>query len=284
MQTSPSLISAQDLSTIIAEPHIKIIDASWHLPGGARNPASEHAEGHLPHAVFFNLDAIVDPNSDLSHTLPSAEIFAGAAGALGISNDDTIVIYDDSDVHSSARLWWMFRAFGHQHVMVLDGGMQAWKAADGTINSDKVIPEAKDYNANLKDGYFCDWRRTLAATDDTACQIADARGAPRYEGTAPEPREGMRAGHIKNAVNLPFPALLNSDGTMKAAEEILALCARQNFDLDKPAILSCGSGITACVVALALEQVGKSDVTVYDGSWSEWGMRHDLPISTGKIP
>jgi len=282
MHSGSSLVTSTWLQANITSPTVKIIDATWHLPGGDRDALQEYAAGHLPGAVFFELAKVAAKDSPLPHTLPKAEDFAAFVGALGISSQDTVILYDDSNVRTSARLWWMFRAFGHENVAVLDGGLKAWKAAGGMLTTDVVTPAPVQYEAELQEGFFGDWQDAFDTINDASRQLVDARGTTRFEGSTPEAKEGLRAGHIPGAVNIPFMSLYNEDGTMKTPDTLKDIMQEGSVSLDKPLVLSCGSGITACVLALALDQVGKNDISVYDGSWSEWGMRTDLPIETGK--
>lgn len=279
---SQNLVSVAALAARLGERSLRVVDASWHMPAAGRDAAAEHAAGHIPGALFLDLDSQSDHASALPHMLPQADAFASWCGANGIGLDDWIVCYDDSDVRSAARAWWMFRAFGFATVAVLDGGLAAWRAAGQPLTQETATaspvtpPRLKLELGRVRS--LDQMRANLAAPAE---QVVDARAAPRFAGEAPEPRSSVRAGHIPGSRNLPYGRLFADDGRMKPGGELRALFTDAGIDLARPVVTSCGSGVTAAVLALALAQLGKADVALYDGSWTEWGSQSDTPISTG---
>ncbi|GHF25634.1 thiosulfate sulfurtransferase [Kordiimonas sediminis] len=262
---------------------ITVLDASWHMPDSGRNAQLEYYELHIPGAIYFDIDVIANHESSLPHTLPTAKFFAQAIEYLGIRNTDTLVIYDRSMVRSAARAWQMFLHFGHREVYVLDGGLEKWINEQKPLSS-HINRTYSNYPTPERFGNkFCAFNKVLEAIDNET-QIIDARPSDRFEGTAPEPRPGLRSGHIPGSLNVPFSSLFNEDGTYKDIETLQGIFTEAGLDFTKPVITSCGSGVTACALSLALAILGKHDVTVYDGSWTEWGMRDDLPIETGPAP
>ncbi|SEP12356.1 3-mercaptopyruvate sulfurtransferase [Aquisalimonas asiatica] len=272
------LVSVDWLARNRAEPHVRVVDASWHLPGANRDAAAEFAQGHIPGAVFFDIDRVVDPEATLPHTLPSAEDFARAAGALGIGNDSHVVIYDTRGLFSAARAWWMFRVFGHGQVSILDGGLPAWVQAGQPLETGDVPVEPRVFTARFQpDGVWRleDVQANLGSGDAV---MLDARPEGRFAGRDPEPRPGVRGGHIPGARNLPADRLVDpATGRMHDTDTLAALFSGTE---DKPVVCSCGSGVTACALAFALHRLGRDDVAVYDGSWTEWGGRDDTPVAT----
>ena len=278
---SSALVSANWLKDHLGE--VVVLDASNPLPTAGRNPHEEFAAAHVPGAQRFDIDRISDPDSRLPHTVPSPTDFAAHMRTLGLTNDDHIVMYDDSDVKSAARGWWMMRLFGHQKVSILDGGLAAWKAGGGDLESGPARErQAGDFTARPAAGAALVDMATLQAgiASGTGGQILDARSAGRFAGEAPEPRKGLRAGHIPGSRNLPFTALFNEDGTYRDAEAMRDLFTEAGIAPDAPVATSCGSGVTACVLALGLHLLGNETVSVYDGSWTEWGAS-EAPIMTG---
>jgi thiosulfate/3-mercaptopyruvate sulfurtransferase len=273
-QLSP-LIPASELAARLDEPDLRILDASWHLDGTPALPVFE--AGHIPGAAFFDLEALSDQDSDLPHMMPSTDRFAAGIGALGVSDTDRIVVYDTFGLFTAARAWWMLRAMGCDRVQVLDGGLPAWIRAGGGIERGPVHPAPAAFHPRPRPGMIADIDQVRAVLGSVET-VLDARAAARFAGTAPEPRPGLRSGHMPGATNLPFGAVLNPDGTMKQAPELEAAFGAANVDLDRPVVTTCGSGVTAAVLSLALAVLGR-DSRLYDGSWAEWGGRDDTPVA-----
>jgi len=282
MANSP-LKTIEWLTKNLGRDKLVILDASWHLPDSGRNALAEYREAHIPGALFFDIDAIVDPLSDQPHTLPKARDFAAAVKLLGITNGSKIVIYDNSDFRTAARAWWMFRTMGHKNVYVLDGGMQLWAAGKNKTQRGGVKVGKSIYYAEYNDDLYMTKEDILANielgnSNKDKYQIVDARSEARYLGTAQEPREGLRSGHIPGALNLPFSELYRENGTLLDNDALYDRIMAANINPDRPIATSCGSGVTACCLALAFAQLGKWDTPIYDGSWSEWGADASLPI------
>jgi len=272
-----TLVSTAWLKERLGSPDLRIIDASWHMPATGRNPRMEFGDSHIPGAVFFDIDEISDTSSGLPHMLPSAEKFASRVKKLGIGDGTTVVAYDVPGM-AAARAWWMFRAMGHEQVVVLDGGFMKWRAEGLPVSDDQAMPFERHFtprpNWSLVKG-FEDVKGVLARGG----QVVDARSAGRFNGTEPEPRQGLRSGHMPGAINLPYTALLRPDGTMKRKEDLEKLFADSGLDPRKPIVASCGSGVSACVILLGLAVTGHDTAALYDGSWSEWGSREDAPVT-----
>ena len=273
------LISSEALAAELGAPDLRIVDASWYLDKRDAKPIFR--EARLPGAVFFDIDAVADHTTDLPHMLPSPEVFANAVAAMGISERDHIVCYDQQGLFSAARAWWTFRVFGAARVQVLDGGLPKWRGEGRPVEGGEPHPDSTTFHTTFHPELVADWRGVLANIDTKAFQLADARSAERFRGEAAEPRPGVRSGRAPGSYNTPFGALLNADGTMKDASALRPLLQAAGVDLTAPITTSCGSGITASVVSLALARLGRFNVPVYDGSWSEWGGRQDLPLATG---
>lgn len=278
-----TIVSTAWLAEHLDDPDVRIVDATYHLPGTNRDAAAEFAAAHIPGAVFFDVDDIAAPDSKapggLPHMLPPPGLFAERMAALGIGNDSFVVCYDVHGLMSAARAWWMLRAFGHDGVAVLDGGLPAWKAEGRPIESGAPTPAPARFTAHFRPALVRSKAEVLAGTVGT---VIDARARERFEGTAPEPRPGLRGGHIPGALNLPFGELLDpATKTLLPPEQIAARFAAAGLPQSGPVTASCGSGITACVLALGLHRIGREDAAVYDGSWAEWGMPGDTPVETG---
>jgi thiosulfate/3-mercaptopyruvate sulfurtransferase len=273
------IVSPDWLAARLKEPDLRILDADWYLPAEGTTGAAEYAREHLPGAVFFDIDAIADKSTDLPHMLPSAERFAEMVGALGVGAGDRIVVYDHYGLRSAARAWWMFRVMGHSEVFVLDGGLPRWKAEGHPVTDHPAVPVDRTFEARLDPRLVKSWTEVRAALA-TGGQVVDGRAPDRFAGSAPEPRPGLRAGHMPGALNLPFAGVLK-DGSMRNPAEIEAVFKAAGVDIDQPVTTSCGSGIVACVLALGLARTGRWDAAVYDGSWTEWGGRRDTEVVTG---
>lgn len=272
--TSP-LISTADLAARLGDPRLKVIDASWHLDG--REARADFETARIPGAVFFDLDAVSDPDTDLPHMLPSPEAFARSMSALGLSDTDTLVVYDTVGLFSAPRAWWMLRHMGASDVRVLDGGLPRWRQEGRTLDAGPApSPLAARFQARVRPNDVADLPTVLAAlTGDI--QIVDARPAGRFSGQTPEPRPGLRSGHMPGALNLPFKALLDDQGGMKRGADLAHVFAEAGVNPDGPVITSCGSGVTAAVLTLGMAELGR-DSLLYDGSWAEWGGRAETPV------
>lgn len=283
MAQVPPLVSTSWLADQLGQPGIAVIDATYHLPTVKRDARAEYEREHIPGAQFFDVDKISDPKSDLPHMLPASADFARTVEALGIGNDDHVIAYDSYGLMSAARPWWMFRIFGHDRVSVLDGGLPKWKREGRALTGAASAPaRGKTFRPTFRPEMVRSKDQLLANLGNRAEQVLDARAAGRFQGTAPEPRQGLRSGHIPGSHNLPFNRLLDaSDQTMLPAEQLKRLFAEAGIDAGKPIVTSCGSGVTACVLALGLEQIGAKRVAIYDGSWSEWGLPGNTPVESG---
>lgn len=275
---------------------MKVLDGTWYMPNAGKDPLAEFMEDRIPGASFFNSDSIADPSTGLPHMLPSPEMFSAAVDAMGITNDTHVVVYDRHGVFSAPRVWWTFRTMGHDRVSVLEGGLPAWRASGGEVDTSAVQEAAKvklgvtpalsssntpAYKAEKDAAKVRNLEQMWANVDSAADQVVDARSSGRFYGTAPEPREGMRGGHIPGSKSVPFDAVLSEGKAgLKSPAEIKSVFEEAGIQLDsaKPIVASCGSGMTACVLALALDQIGQPLTCVYDGSWTEWGSNQDVPI------
>ncbi|QDY69900.1 3-mercaptopyruvate sulfurtransferase [Qingshengfaniella alkalisoli] len=277
-----TLVSAGWLASKIGDGRLRIIDASWYLPTQRRDTFDEFMQRHIPGAVFFDIDAVSDPNADSPHMAPSPEIFADYLRAASIDKGDQVVVYDSSGLFSAARVWWLFRLMGHESVGVLDGGLPAWIAAGQPVESgEPSTASTATATSGIVPSRVADMQKVAEAIKDRSHEILDARPPNRFRGDEPEPRPGLRAGHMPGAKNVFFRNLLNDDGTMKTEGALRKVFSEAGADLSRPVITTCGSGVTAAIISLALERIGKSDYALYDGSWSEWGMHDELPIATG---
>ena len=279
-QTSPFVVTADWLEERLGQPGLSIIDGSWYLPAQNRDARAEYAAAHIPGAVLFDQEQVVDPDASLPHTLPSATIFSKFASSMGVDKDDTIVVYDGPGFFSAPRVWWMFRLMGAREVFVLDGGFDAWKREGRPTTADVTKIAPSFFNAEIDADRVASLDDMRAIVDSGSSQGADARPAGRFTGADPEPRPGMRSGHMPGAKNVPATAL-SRDGKLLAVDELRSVLESAGLDLSKPVVTSCGSGVTAAVISLALASVGHEDNRLYDGSWTEWGGRADTPVVTG---
>ncbi|XP_032077852.1 3-mercaptopyruvate sulfurtransferase [Thamnophis elegans] len=274
-----ALVTAKWVSEVIKTPQtgssVKLLDASWYLPKMKRNPQREFEDRHIPGAAFFDIDHCSDRTSPYDHMLPSATDFAEYVGKLGVSNDCHVVVYDASDqgLFSAPRVWWMFRAFGHEAVSLLNGGLKNWMKEGYPVTSGKSHPAPAEFHASLDKSMVKTYEQVKENIDSRRFQVVDARSAGRYAGTEPEPREGIEPGHMPGSVNIPFTEFLTEAGLEKSSETIQSLFQEKKVDLFKPLVATCGSGVTACHVALGAYLCGKPDVAIYDGAWVEWFMR-----------
>ena len=285
MPTSPSkwLVETDWLAQHLTTPGVVVLDGSLHLPTSGRNAKAEYAAGHIPGAIFFDIDAISDKANSLPHMLPSTVQFASTMKKLGIGDGMRVVVYDSEGLYSAGRVWWMLRIMGHDDVAVLNGGLRKWKAEARVIEDMAPVKRTeRHFTPRFNAALVRDWSDMQRLINHPTVQIVDARAGQRFEGAVPEPRAGLRSGHIPSSKSLPFTTLLNADGTLKDKAGLAAAFKAAGVDINRPVAASCGSGVTAGVIAFALAQLGQPDAAVYDGSWSEWGARTDLAIETGK--
>lgn len=277
----PTLVETDWLEKNLENASIRIVDASWHLPAAGRNAAEEFKNAHIPGAVFWDIDDVADPSSSLPHMMPDEDTFARHMGGLGISNDHHVVVYDNVSMMTSARAWWMLRAFGHNRVSLLNGGQVKWQSEGRRVGAAPAQLPNVEFTAVFDPATIRSLDDVRANIDSGDAQILDARSAGRFAGIDPEPRPECRSGHIPGSLNLPFNTLIDpATATVRPLNELSARLAASGIDAARPVITSCGSGITACVLALAMHLTGKEDVAVYDGSWTEWGSRTDTPVET----
>lgn len=279
---SKTLVSTEWLSQNIKAPDLRILDASWHMPSEERDARSEFEAAHIPGARFFDIQDVSDHRSSLPHMVPPIEKFMSRMRALGVGDGHQIVIYDSKGLFSAARVWWMFRLMGQFNVAVLDGGLPKWQADGHDVEDTPPVIRDRHMTVIHQPQMVKDVTQVAEASKLGDYTIVDARSADRFRGDVPEPREGMRSGHIPGSRNVPFGTLLNADKTMKSAAELRRIFDEAGVDLTKPAITTCGSGVTAAVLSLALEHIGKTDHALYDGSWTEWGQFPTLNIATGE--
>jgi thiosulfate/3-mercaptopyruvate sulfurtransferase len=277
---SRALVDTAVLAAQLGTPGLKVVDATWFLPTTARDARREYAEAHIPGAVYFDIDEVADDASPLPHMLPDPVKFSSRARRLGLGDGTRIVVYDNNKYSASARVWWMFRVFGHPDVAVLDGGLAKWRAEGRPLSDEPVIPREAHFTARQNHLLVRELEQMRANVLSRREQVIDARSPGRFAGTEPEPRQGLRSGHIPGSLSLPHLELIGADGTLLPEEELRARFAAAGVDLDRPIATTCGSGVTAGTLALALYQLGRDNVAVYDGSWSEWGARSDTPVET----
>jgi thiosulfate/3-mercaptopyruvate sulfurtransferase len=276
------LVSTEWLAAHLGDANVKVVDATFKLPGVLPLPKDDYLAAHVPGAVFFDVDAVSDHSNPLPHMFPSAEQFGRDVGALGISNADTVVVYDSGGWVAAPRVWWMLLSYGHRNVRVLNGGLKKWRAEGRPVESGEVKASPASFKASYDPKRVRSREQMLANVGSRAEQVIDARAADRFEGRAPEPRPGIRSGHIPGSRNLPYSKLFDAaTGAMKPLEELRNAFTGAGVKLEAPIVTSCGSGVSAGVLTLALYRIGITDTALYDGSWSEWGQASGPPIATG---
>lgn len=303
LSVSPNepVVSVDWLHANLREPDLKILDASWYMPDEQRNPIQEYQVAHIPGALFFDVDGIADQTTKLPHMLPSEEAFAAAVSALGIQNKDGLVVYDGKGIFSAARVWWMFRVFGHDKVWVLDGGLPRWRASgfdvESSASGDAILKASAaseaiekvyqgqaigpiTFQTKFQPHLVWTLEQVKGNIEEKAYQHLDARSKARFDGAAPEPRKGIRSGHVPGSKCIPFPQMLDASQSLLPVDELKKRFEQEGISLEKPVVTSCGTGVTACILALGLHRLGKSDVAVYDGSWTEWGGHPETPVDT----
>ena len=276
-----TLVSTQWLADHLQDPDLRVLDASWYMPDSGRNPRAEYDAAHIPGARFFDIDDISDHRSDLPHMAPPVEKFMSRMRAMGVGDGHQVVVYDGAGLFSAARVWWMFRLMGKFDVAVLDGGFPKWQAEGRPIEDLPPVVRDRHMTVQRQNQMIKDVTQVAAASKLMDYEIIDARAPARFKGEVEEPRPGLRSGHIPNSKNVPFGTLLNDDGTMKSEAGLRAVFDAAGVDLGKPAITTCGSGVTAAIINLALQRLGRDNHALYDGSWSEWGMYDDLKVAKG---
>ena len=280
--TRDPLVSTDWLAAHLNDPSVKILDASFKLPGVLPLPKDDYLRAHIPRAAFFDVDAVSDHANPLPHMFPDAAQFGRDVGSLGIGNDDTVVVYDAGGWMAGPRAWWMFLSYGHGKTRVLDGGLKKWIAEGHAVESGAVTPEPKAFKATFDAARVRSLRQMIANVESRAEQVVDARASERFEGRVQEPRPGLRAGHIPGSRNVPYSRLIDgATGTMKPLSELGAAFSNAGLRLDTPIVTSCGSGVSAAVLTLALYRLGVQNPALYDGSWSEWGKADGPPIASG---
>ncbi|RWR85770.1 Rhodanese-like domain-containing protein [Cinnamomum micranthum f. kanehirae] len=301
MSSNEPVVSVDWLHANLREPDVKVLDASWYMPDEKRNPLQEYQVAHIPGALFFDVDGISDRATNLPHMLPSEEGFAAAVSALGIENKDGVIVYDGKGIFSAARVWWMFRVFGHDKVWVLDGGLPRWRASgydvESSASGDSILKASAaseaiekvykgqsvgstTFHAKMQSHLIWTLEQVKQNLEDKTYQLIDARSKARFDGLAPEPRKGIRSGHVPGSKCIPFVQMLDSSQTLLPADQLKKRLEQEDITLDRLVVTSCGTGVTACILALGLHRLGKTDVAVYDGSWTEWGAHSETPVDT----
>lgn len=275
----PPLVDPGWLAGRLGQPGLRVIDARWYLPVLRRDARAEFLAGHVPGAVYFDIDEIADRRSGLPHMLPDADAFGRAAGALGIGDDDRVVIYGARHLIAAARVWWSFRVFGHEAVAVVDGGFPRWEAEGRPVESGMPAPVPRRFTARYRPELVRDLAGMRVAVAGGREQVLDARSVGRFAGTEPEPRPGLRGGHMPGSLSLPYDRLFAADGTLLPVDTLRSVFERAGLDLARPVAATCGSGVSACVLALGLHLLAQRQAAVYDGSWTEWGGREDTPVA-----